>query len=84
VLFRQPGEHAFPWFLRAAEYPGVGVSLATTSRTTITAETPLVTGLEAVVVDAALDAAQAAAIHRALLEAEDRTATQRPITGSDA
>jgi LacI family transcriptional regulator len=83
VLFRQPGEQPFPWFLRTAEYPGVGVSLAATTRTTITAETPLVTGLEAVVVDAALDAAQAAAIHRALLTAEDRATTQRPTTGSD-
>ena len=84
VLFRQPSEQPFPWFLRAAEYPGVGVSLAATSRTTITAETPLVTGLEAVVVDAALDAGQAAAIHQALLAAEDRPTTQRPTTGSDA
>ena len=35
------------------------------------------------VVDAALDAGQAAAIHRALLTAEDRATTQRPTTGSD-
>ncbi|WP_411556847.1 DUF6807 family protein [Plantibacter sp. MPB07] len=88
VLFRQPAANAFRWFVRAAEYPGIGVSLAATSRTTITAETPLVTGLETVVVDGALDAQQADAIHRALLTAEERSTEPRSIeprsTGSDA
>lgn len=73
VLFRQPARHtgtAFPWFLRSAEYPGIGVSLASTARTTIHPGTPLVTALDVVVVDAALDAEQAATIHRTLLAAE--------------
>ncbi|WP_138945124.1 DUF6807 family protein [Plantibacter sp. M259] len=87
VLFRQPAANAFPWFLRAAEYPGIGVSLAATSRTTITADTPLVTGLEAVVIDGTLDAEQADAIHRALLTAEERRteprSTEPRSTGSD-
>lgn len=88
VLFRQPAANAFPWFVRAAEYPGVGVSLAAITRTAITADTPLVTGLEAVVVDGALDAEQADAIHRALLTAEERRteprSTEPRSTGSDA
>lgn len=77
VLFRQPArptETAFPWFLRSAEYPGIGVSLASTARTIIRPGTPLVTGLDVVVVDAALDAEQADTIHRTLLAAEASSA----------
>lgn len=78
VLFRQPAGAAFPWFLRAAEYPGIGVSLAADTRTTITSDAPLVTGLEAVVIDGGLDAGRAAAIHETLLAAEERSTRRTP------
>ncbi|HXH35594.1 MAG TPA: DUF6807 family protein [Plantibacter sp.] len=70
VLFRQPAAATFPWFVRAAEYPGVGVSLASVTRTIVSPGSPLVTALDAVVVDGPLDAEQADTIHRTLLAAE--------------
>lgn len=73
LLFRQPARPAgttFPWFVRSAEYPGIGVSLASTTRTIIRPGTPLITGLDVIVVDAALDAEQADTIHRTLLAAD--------------
>lgn len=81
VLFRQPtvsaaddeatagGSVVFPWFVRAEEYPGVGVALATSERLEISEGWPLRTGLQAVVVDGVLDETEAWAIHRGLAAA---------------
>lgn len=66
VLFRQPSDAAFPWFVRAAEYPGVGVALAGADGLTIEAGDHLVTALEAVIVDGVLDAGHLADLHRGL------------------
>ncbi|MGK9146032.1 PmoA family protein [Plantibacter flavus] len=70
LLFRRPagsGQDAErPWFVRADEYPGVGLAVASSTVTQVDPEHPLTTTLEAVVVDGRLDAPSAAALHRAL------------------
>ncbi|MHC0431309.1 DUF6807 domain-containing protein [Streptomyces sp. O3] len=58
-----------PWFVRAAEYPGVGSSLAHERRTTIEAGGALTRRIVTVVADGRLDRDQAAAyIRRAVSE----------------
>lgn len=83
VLFRQPEaasslsgaeagarEATHPWFVRAEEYPGIGVALAAIDRTVITLHHPLTSVLQAVIVDAELDASAAWAIERQLGDPE--------------
>ncbi|MFD5637878.1 PmoA family protein [Streptomyces sp. NPDC127077] len=53
-----------PWFVRAAEYPGVGSSLASDRRLTVEAGDTLVRRVVTVVADGALDRTGAAALVR--------------------
>ncbi|MEV6195252.1 PmoA family protein [Streptomyces sp. NPDC051920] len=53
-----------PWFVRAADYPGVGSSLASDRRLTVEAGDTLVRRVVTVVADGALDAGAAAALVR--------------------
>ncbi|MEU4169578.1 PmoA family protein [Streptomyces sp. NPDC026665] len=53
-----------PWFVRAADYPGVGSSLASDRRLTVEAGDTLVRRVVTVVADGALDESAAAALAR--------------------
>ncbi|KUL50862.1 MULTISPECIES: PmoA family protein [unclassified Streptomyces] len=53
-----------PWFVRAAEYPGVGSSLASADRLPVAAGDTVVRRIVTVVADGALDRGEAAALAR--------------------
>lgn len=53
-----------PWFVRTAQYPGVGSSLAHRDRLTVAAGDTLVRRIVTVVADGTLDRAGAAALAR--------------------
>lgn len=53
-----------PWFVRAAEYPGVGSSLAADRRLTVAPGTSVVRRIVTVVADGRLDRQAAAALAR--------------------
>lgn len=75
VVFRQPRPR-LPWFVRGEEYPGVGASLATTTRVRVRRGEPIASGIAAAIVDGALTVAEIAGAEAAVIRVPGAVAAE--------